>query len=214
MSTTPDSIDPVVGWRMWSLVPARGRGVESCAWVLGSPFKRTAWRPYAPVLATCRVCRDSPTKGCTCGVYAYLTSPFVEDAPLSLGARGPRSIALAAFLTPCVIGQVAGWGRVVHHTKGWRAAKVYPLSLALVCVGCLAAPGLFRRADFVCSSVEGPPWATCEAHLGAYPSGPRDDMRACDAAEAERALASRYGVHLAEIPGRQAGFRRFGETTR
>ena len=191
MSTTPDRIDPVVGWRMWSLVPAAGRGAEPCAWVLRSPFVRASWQPSVPLLATCRVCAEPPNQRCSCGVYAYLRSPFVEDAPLSLGAR-------AAIFTPCVIGQVTGWGRVVQHTKGWRAAKVYPLSLALICVGCLATFGLFRRADFVCSSVKGPLWATCEAHLGVYPGRPRH-MHACDAEDAELALTSRYGVRCAEI---------------
>ena len=211
MSTTPDRIDPVVGWRMWSLVPAAGHGVESGAWVLGSPFVPAEWLPCVPLLATCRVCRESPTRECSCGVYAYLTSPFVEDAPLSVGAR-PRRIARAAAFMPCVIGQVAGWGRVVQHTKGWRAAKVYPLSLALICVGCLLAHGSFRRADLVCSSVEGRLWAICEAHLGPYPARP-GHMHACDADEAELALASRYGVRRAEIPGHQGWSGRPGETT-
>jgi hypothetical protein len=129
MITTADGVDPLIGWRMWSLVPASGHSVESCVWTLRSPFMRTSWRPDVPMLATCRVCPESPNRGCSCGVYAYLTSPFMEDAPLCLGARG-------AVLSPCVIGQVAGWGRVVQHTKGWRAAKVYPLSLAVICVGC------------------------------------------------------------------------------
>lgn len=198
MIRTPDRIDPAVGWRMWSLNPRVAQGVESGEWVLGSPFVPVDWQPGVPLVATCRFCQESPTRECSCGVYAYLTGPFVEDAPLSVGAR-PRRIGLVGVFMPCVIGQVAGWGRVVEHTKGWRAAKVYPLSLALICVGCLLKRALLERANMVCSSAGGPLWALCEAHIGAYPGRPRH-IQACDAREAELSLTSRYGVRRAEIP--------------
>ena len=45
----------------------------------------------------------------------------------------------AGALLCSVVGQVAGWGRVIEHAKGWRAAKIYPLSLALICGTCSLA---------------------------------------------------------------------------
>src|ERR671918_2854573 len=63
----------------------------------------------------------SPEPGCTCGIHA------VKD-PARL-ARAGRSTA--------VVGRVAIWGRVIEHSKGYRAELAYPSRLALVCAWCL-----------------------------------------------------------------------------
>jgi hypothetical protein len=63
----------------------------------------------------------SPEPGCTCGVHA------IKD-PSRL-ARSGRTAA--------VVGRVAMWGRVIEHSKGYRAEFAYPSRLRLVCSWCL-----------------------------------------------------------------------------
>jgi hypothetical protein len=85
---------------------------------------------------------------------------------------------------------VAGWGRVIEHAKGWRASFGYPLSLAVICIGCLVWEGRFARADWICTS-----------HTREYLNMPCSMRRTTTATEAEGELLARYGVPRAEPPG-------------
>jgi hypothetical protein len=59
---------------------------------------------------------DAPQVGCRCGIYAQPTRTDLDVIHSS-----PDVLA--------IIGQVALWGRVVAHERGWRAQYAYPYSL-------------------------------------------------------------------------------------
>jgi hypothetical protein len=65
----------------------------------------------------------SPTFGCTCGVYA--TSDCRPYGFRDSAFHRPRETFLVA-------GTAALWGRVIKHTRGWRAEHAYPKELWLV----------------------------------------------------------------------------------
>lgn len=202
MSTIPDRIEPVVGWRMWSLVPVETARGRTKVWGLCSPFTPVEWRPQAPTRAVCSDCAESPSRDCGCGLYALWTGPFAEDVPVIRGSARSFSppFASGALVSRCVIGRVAGWGKVVEHTKGWRAGFAYPLSLAVVCVGCLVWRARFERADWICTSPAGRRWATCEDHTREYLSMPCSMRRAMTVGEAESELLAQYRVRRADLP--------------
>jgi hypothetical protein len=177
---------------MWLLVPVKGARRTLREWTLASPFNPVEWIPRTPARALCTGCEDSPGRDCGCGLYALWTGPFAEDVP-RLGA-GPE------LTSRCVVGRVAGWGKVIEHTKGWRASLAYPLSLAVVCVGCLVWEARFRRADWICTAPQRR-WATCERHTEEYLNMPCSMQPTALAAEAESELLARYEVPAAELPG-------------
>jgi hypothetical protein len=199
-SPAPDRSEPVVGWRLWLLVPVPG--TRRAKWTLASPFVPVEWSPRVPARALCTSCGDSPGRDCPCGLYALRPGPFTEDVPTLRGAAGSFSPPFAepALVSRCVIGRVAGWGRVIEHTKGWRASFAYPLSLAVICVGCLAWEARFRRAAWICTAPSGRRWATCERHTREYLNMPCSMRRTVTSAEAESELLTRYGVPPAELP--------------
>lgn len=203
MSTIPDRTKPVVGWRMWSLVPVATARSRPGAWGLCSPFTPVEWLPRIPTRAVCSDCAESPSLYCRCGLYALWTGPFAEDAAAIRGSVPSFSppFASGTLVSRCVVGRVAGWGKVVEHRKGWRAGFAYPLSVAVICVGCLVCAGRFNRADWICTSPAGRRWATCEDHTREYLNMPCSMRRAMAAGEAERELLERYGVARADLPG-------------
>lgn len=108
----PDGASPLIGYREWSL-----RGMGDARPELFSLFHPTAWPTDRPLTAICLrpmtwpyragpPHRDVPDDGCECGIYAYL-SPDFETLH---GARGPKARGI-----------VAGWGRYVLGTNGWRS---------------------------------------------------------------------------------------------
>jgi hypothetical protein len=204
MNTIPDTTDPIVGWRMWSLVQVETRLWSAGTWGLCSPFAPVEWRPRAPVRAMCFSCAESPSLECSCGLYAFWAGPFAEDVPAVRNSARSFSppFASPALVSRCVIGRVAGWGRVVQHTKGWRAGFAYPLSLTVICVGCLVTSSRFERADWICASPAGRRWTTCETHTGEYLNMPCSMRRTMAAADAEFELLARYHVARADLPGR------------
>lgn len=111
-ATTPDGIGPLVGFREWSLRKLGERVPE-----LFSLFHPTGWPADRPITAVCLrpmtwpyragpAHREVPDDGCECGIYAYLDPDFETLH----GARGPKARGI-----------VAGWGRYVLGTNGWRS---------------------------------------------------------------------------------------------
>ena len=108
VSSAPDLIRPVVGFRQWDL-SSDG---------LRSPFHGDVW-DRTELHASCARSRhdlaDVPATECGCGVYAYYSQP-------------PRS-ATATWNT--VIGAVVLWGAIELHAMGMRAEHARIVGLAL-----------------------------------------------------------------------------------
>jgi len=104
----PDLIEPVVGYRLWSVHGDR----------LYSPFRGDVWEDVelrARCLLGAHDPGDVPATDCSCGVYAYYDQP-------------PRSSAVPRDL---VIGAVLAWGQVELHGAGMRVSHARILALAL-----------------------------------------------------------------------------------
>lgn len=110
---------PVLGYRAWH-VSLGGYGLQS-------PIihRNDVWPDDGPVEAECRetnlLCdhiegpHDTPTKGCSCGLYAWHTLP----AALAKYSAGERS----------VVGAVMAWGKFVAGTRGFKAQFMQPVAL-------------------------------------------------------------------------------------
>jgi hypothetical protein len=120
----PDLAQPIGGWRVWRL--SLGDGVPT----LHAPVRGTPWPARAETTATCPArCRQAPTPGCACGLYALGDLPVV------------RRWSLDGSL---VLGCTALWGRVLEGTDGWRAERGYPLVLLVPAFLCEPDPFLTR----------------------------------------------------------------------
>jgi len=116
--STPLSLEEVEGWRAWSVVERDGE------YVLSSLTRAEAWEPRRPFAATCtRKQHAAPGARCSCGVYA---------------AAEPTELARLGRIAGAAIGQVSLWGRLVEHSRGYRAEAAYPTRIRLVCVSCLS----------------------------------------------------------------------------
>ena len=114
----PLSLEEVEGWRAWSVVERDGDVI------LSSLTRAEAWEPGRPFVATCeRKRHDAPHGRCSCGIYA---------------AEDPNELARLGRIAGAAIGQVSLWGRLVEHSRGYRAAAAYPTRIRLVCVVCLS----------------------------------------------------------------------------
>lgn len=125
VSGAPDYAEPLVGWRVWVVVPGQDDVPR-----LRSVVQKTLWPAREPLDAECcqrrvlakllrRQAHDSvPLPSCQCGIYAtYLPElePLLAEAPWETGAR--------------VLGQVSLWGDVIECERGWRASRAYPAKL-------------------------------------------------------------------------------------
>ncbi len=111
MEFAPDLIEPIIGFRHWRLVDGE----------LTSMFSRTPWMS-SEMTARCAIGHhdpvETPSPGCTCGIYAYY-----EPCPRT-----------ASGMTRDLIGgAVVVWGRVEAHGTGMRAehARIVGLDLPL-----------------------------------------------------------------------------------
>jgi hypothetical protein len=119
--------EPILGWRLWRL-----RRNEEGALRLTPTTPRAAWEPGVAIHARCSGAHTrlymvfnpelepthrSPMPGCTCGVHAMKDVRRITNGR----TRG------------AVVGRVAMWGRVIEHSKGWRAEFAYPSRLRLRC---------------------------------------------------------------------------------
>jgi hypothetical protein len=121
----PDYAAPLVGWRVWVVVPDGDEHPR-----LRSVVQKTIWRPREPLVAECcqrrvlakllrRAAHGSvPLVSCQCGIYATNLpelEPLLAEAPWETGAR--------------VLGTVSLWGDVIECERGWRASHAYPAQL-------------------------------------------------------------------------------------
>ena len=113
----PLSPEEVEGWRAWSVVE------HDDGYVLSSLTRAEVWEPAEPFTAACsRKRHEAPGRRCSCGVYA---------------AADPDELARLGRIAGAAVGQVSLWGRMVEHSRGYRAATAYPMRLRLLCVVCL-----------------------------------------------------------------------------
>lgn len=182
--------EPIQGWRAWRLRQRPDGHLR-----IAPTTPRPDWEPKAPIHATCSGAHTreylvynpelvafhrSPEPGCTCGIHA------MKD-PIRLRRARPRGSA-------GVIGTVAMWGRVIEHTRGWRAEFAYPARLRLICAWCLwdgSLPGLpiwvlERGADLV---------PVCEIHRGE----PRAVGRELEVRTVQARMLDTYGVELLPV---------------
>lgn len=114
----PDAVGAVRGFRVWGVTPdAGGWLLQSTA--AGFPARMPVWKPLQRFSAQCltvRRCGEAvPDPAHGCGIYALAD---LDDA-LRWAPQMGRVRAV-------IIGEVAGWGRVVETSRGWRAAYAYP----------------------------------------------------------------------------------------
>jgi hypothetical protein len=144
----PDGIRPALGVRAWDAVdgPALESVFRSVVWPRNQRLVAECLSPisvfegYRPTRPAGRWARLrgkteapermhviprkhlSPSKNCSCGIYAGW---FLEEAhhmgviPQVRGWFGPGAPKIS--LRPRVFGVMAGWGRVVRGSKGFRA---------------------------------------------------------------------------------------------
>jgi hypothetical protein len=126
------STEPILGWRAWRL-----HRNDAGALRIAPTTPRADWEPAVAMHARCsgahtrmymvfnpelEAAHRSPEPGCTCGLHA-----MKEPRRLARGNRGAG-----------VVGRVAMWGRVLEHSRGFRAEFAYPSRLRLICSTCLA----------------------------------------------------------------------------
>jgi hypothetical protein len=188
------------GWRLWSLVPAHPETAGD--WRLTSPHRFAPWHPLEPLRASCADCLSPPSVDCSCGIRGYSAGRFVDDIPSRFGEPGSFSapFASARMVARCIVGEVAGWGNLFPSSVGWRAEFAYPLSVALVCIGCLVTRARLEPAVWVCSSPAGRHWATCDPHTREYLNMPSSMRRTSPAGDVEEELRKRYRATPADPP--------------
>ncbi len=170
----PLSIEPIVGWRVWTLQREAG------SLVLHSVSQDTTWLTRDAFRARCLRGRHAdpgvPDPACSCGIYAASSPEHLRDA------------GVFTRLT-CVVGAVAMWGRVVEHHRGARSQLAYPARLRLVCGPCLAGGrGAVDPSFVVDSSHE--LIAVCLRHQD------RSRGSDLDAEAIQQELLDTYGVEL------------------
>lgn len=107
----PDAVQPLIGFREWSLREADGRSPElfslfhPTGWPVGAALSAVCLRPTTWPYRSAPAHRAVPEVACGCGIYAYLRPDFETFR----GAHGPRARGI-----------VAGWGRYVLGGNGWR----------------------------------------------------------------------------------------------
>lgn len=175
-TSTPFSIEPRTGWRVWRLA-RRDDGSLTLLAVVWSD----EWPAREAARASCRTHPDvaAPLDSCSCGLYA---------------AASPEALASSQVFnrTTTVVGAVAMWGTTVEHARGARAQWSYPARLRLVCAPCLAAGRGAVVPRFVVGSAPSLV-AVCRRHRVRAPGLP------VSASEVQAELLSTYAVDLVPL---------------
>lgn len=136
----PRRVDgPIIGYRIWNLhywlYPMQLMGYRDTPWERTMPAaKCSPWGyggvyvsfagTYPPQTPTCQA---APGWDCACGYNALTELPG-----LSLWQRAPTMPDGSTSDGPAaatMIGIVAGWGRVILHSDGWRSERARVLAL-------------------------------------------------------------------------------------
>jgi len=115
----PDTIEPVVGYRVWLV---QGNRLFSFA------HMQYQWEPHKKVEAHCGYgCDEVPGKKCSCGFYAAATFNRLFD----MGYTKSEGMFSAPEGEITIAGQVNMWGGIVPGQYGWRAQFAYPKKLLI-----------------------------------------------------------------------------------
>ncbi len=142
MNAAPDYIEPVVGWRTWTVAESdqrlRLRSVMfESFWAPGRPFAadcRNRPHPLRRLLRRTSEAHAPPGASCSCGIYA---AKSVAEAVRYVNSFGPRR----RYVVHRVLGRVSLWGAVREYTEGWRASRGYPLEVFVPTFGPIGSPG-------------------------------------------------------------------------
>jgi hypothetical protein len=124
----PDLVEPIVGWRIWRFAEGHDTSLHSLS-------RRGAWLPRRAAAAICFALPANHTEarshlapeyGCNCGLWAWREE---SDARRYLKSLIRLPLMHSAPVMNPVLGQVALWGNVVEHERGYRAAFAYPTRL-------------------------------------------------------------------------------------
>jgi hypothetical protein len=129
MTAAPDYVEPVVGWRLWLVVPDQGQ-----VWLESVTYPQR-WPTRCPLPAQClrgrrshliplppeHVSHAAPVESCHCGIYA--TTDIAMLAPYFDGHYPGKAVIGR------VVGLVSLWGPVVECERGWRGALAYPRTI-------------------------------------------------------------------------------------
>ncbi len=126
----PDVIGEVAGFRAWGLqwcgrMPAL---FSITAGACGVPLANTVWPTNRWFEAICPVsgeyahpAGEIPYWSCRCGIYAARS--FEQLIGLSYGAYGSYEV------DDKVVGEIAGCGKVIEGSQGWRMQRARVVSL-------------------------------------------------------------------------------------
>lgn len=129
MNTDAYYVGPIVGWRLWRVMPLLGldgeRGYRLCS--VGTRGIPKVWVPRQPTAAVCSSfdrCHEAPWPNHECGLWALRSQEETE-------ARLAEYVETQSSPSAWAIGDVALWGRVIEHEHGWRAQFAYPRALSV-----------------------------------------------------------------------------------
>jgi hypothetical protein len=111
--------EPIIGWRLWHVLPGERR--------LRPIFKRgLVWKPREAQEAVCpEESHDVPDEKCRCGVYTVCHAMLLQE--VHWDRHPPKGVPPLPGVI--VVGQVALWGRIIQHERGWRSQFAYPSHL-------------------------------------------------------------------------------------
>jgi hypothetical protein len=114
-------VNALYGYRAWRLKGGQLYSLRSSLW---------PWLPSVPQQATCYrnfflgTYHSAPHEGCSCGLYAYKEPPRVDYRYYDYSP-----MAAAPYQNE-VWGVVSLIGKVIVHTKGYRAQQARPVAIA------------------------------------------------------------------------------------
>lgn len=145
----PDYIQPLVGWRLFSIYWYKNEGEDFYRHFLGPTsvvkcYSAIGPCPQPPVLekAECYQGHDAPNETCGCGFYAYHTPSHMIafhnvltldvlihafSAPRQSSRREPGYLLPAPAhgaawpARAAILALVQGYGEVIYHNNLWRA---------------------------------------------------------------------------------------------
>jgi hypothetical protein len=122
VSSAPDFVEPVLGFRVWTVRSDGGlypySHLELGAWSAGQ--NTAVCSRFPPPTEDGPIPHDAPDANCRCGLYAFR----------SLGNQGLRFYSHEGATASPVVGAIAAWGDLQVHRTGFRAQHACVLALA------------------------------------------------------------------------------------